>query len=223
MTQASFEVFSLGARELKMKAQAVGLIAVLWTLTSGCGVFSAPGYNGPPSEHFDGEQFQNQETHESGSFWGFLKWRFSREQGPWRDWVDEAPGPAPPERVTDGGLRITFINHATLLIQMDGMNILTDPIWSERCSPVGWAGPKRHRNPGIRFEDLPPIHVVLISHNHYDHLDAATLQRLSQEHKPRILAGLGNLAYLQEIGVERGADMDWWDEVPVSGDVNVTF
>ena len=137
--------------------------------------FAAPRHRGAKSDHFDGRRFHN---HQSGwqSEGSFLKWQVTKQPGAWRDWVDDQPGPPPPKRVE--GLRVTFINHATTLIQMDGINILTDPIWSDRCSPVSWAGPKRHRPPGIRFEDLPPIDAVLISHNHYDHLDVPTLRRL---------------------------------------------
>ena len=153
--------------------------------------FASPHYRGPASDHFDGTRFHN---HQSGwqSEASFLHWMMNRERGPWRDWVDAPPGPPPPDRVADGALRVTFINHATTLIQMDGVNILTDPIWSDRCSPVSFAGPKRHRPPGIRFEDLPKIDVVLVSHNHYDHLDLPTLRRLRREHAPRIFTPLGN-------------------------------
>ena len=158
--------------------------------------FASPRYRGPHSDHFDGDRFHN---HQSG--WqteaSFLKWQMNRQRGEWRDWVDAPPGPPPPDRVGDGKLRVTFINHATTLIQMDGVNILTDPIWSERCSPVSFAGPKRHRPPGIRFEDLPKIDVVLVSHNHYDHLDLPTLRRLRREHDPRIFTPLGNAAIIE--------------------------
>ena len=85
-------------------------------------------------------------------------------------------------------MRVTFINHATTLLQADNVNILTDPIWSERCSPFAGAGPKRHRAPGIRFRDLPPIDVVLVSHNHYDHLDLPTLHALRKRFWPRIIS-----------------------------------
>ena len=186
-------------------------------------MFSAPGYEGKPSEHFDGKIFLNEGEAPHGSFWGFVKWRFTREPGPWRDWVDEPPGEPPPPRVEGDRIRATFINHSTVLLQVDGLNILTDPIWSERCSPVGWAGPKRHRDPGIRFEDLPRIHAVLISHNHYDHMDVATLRRLAEEHQSRILMGLGNRAYLEEEAIPGGEDMDWWDSTELDGNWSATF
>ena len=77
-----------------------------------------------------------------------------------------------------------MVGHSTLLIQTAGMNILTDPVWSERVWPFSRAGPKRVNQPGIAFDDLPPIDVVLVSHNHYDHLDHATLKRLRGNARP---------------------------------------
>jgi L-ascorbate metabolism protein UlaG (beta-lactamase superfamily) len=82
-------------------------------------------------------------------------------------------------RADRGAVTVTWVGHATLLIQLDGVNILTDPHWSDRASPVSFAGPRRVSAPGMRFEDLPPIHIVVISHDHYDHLDVATVKRLS--------------------------------------------
>jgi L-ascorbate metabolism protein UlaG (beta-lactamase superfamily) len=122
-------------------------------------------------------------------------------------------------RIDDGRLRVTFVNHATTLVQMDGVNILTDPIWSERCSPVSWAGPKRHRAPGIRFEDLPPIDAVIVSHNHYDHLDIPTLRRL---HASRIVTSLGNAALMAKHGVAGARDLDWWQSFDLNDRVRIT-
>ena len=102
------------------------------------------------------------------------------------------PSPAPPPPRSSERLRITFVNHSTFLLQLDGINILTDPIWSERASPVSWAGPRRRRAPGVRLEDLPPIDLVLLSHDHYDHLDIPTLRQLAQDHHPTIYTGLKN-------------------------------
>jgi L-ascorbate metabolism protein UlaG (beta-lactamase superfamily) len=176
-------------------------------------VIASPHYHGPRTDHFDGKRFHN-----ANDLWqsegSFLKWQLNRQNGYWRDWVDAPPGPKPPARVDD--LRVTFVNHATLLIQIDGINILTDPIWSERCSPVSFAGLKRHRPPGIRFEDLPRIDIVLVSHNHYDHLDVPTLRALQKRFHPRILTPLGNAALMARYGIE-GEDMDWWSSKSAAG------
>lgn len=184
-------------------------------------LIAAPPYRGPRSDHFDGERFHNQDPapHSQGSF---FKWMMNRERGPWRKWTDAPPGPPPPERVADG-LRITFINHATTLIQMDGVNILTDPIWSDRAFPLRRIGPKRHRPPGIRFDDLPPIDLVLVSHNHYDHLDLPTLERLAARNAPRIAVPLGTSALLARNEIGRAEELDWWESRPVRGPVSVTL
>ena len=175
--------------------------------------FAAPRYRGPRSDHFDGERFRN--PHEEWqSELAFLKWRMARQPGWWPRYRDLPPGPPPPERVGGGSLRLTFVNHSTTLIQLDGVNILTDPIWSERPSPVSFAGPRRHRPPGIRFRDLPPIDLVLVSHNHYDHLDVATLRALQRRDRPRIVTALGNARLMAREGILGAVDLDWWQSAP---------
>jgi hypothetical protein len=123
---------------------------------------------GQNSDHFDGRKFHNINPRQHG-FPDLLRWMLTRQRGKWPKWRESKPGPKPPERVpgaadSKDALRITFVNHTTFLIQSFGLNILTDPIWSKRSSPVQWIGPARVRAPGIRFEDLPPIDVVLLSH-----------------------------------------------------------
>lgn len=107
---------------------------------------------------------------------------------------------------------VSWVGHATFLIQLGGVNILTDPHWGDRASPVRFAGPRRLVAPGIRFEDLPPIHAVVISHDHYDHLDSATVTRLAREHTPTFFVPLGYKDWLMDHGVrERDVvELDWW-------------
>jgi L-ascorbate metabolism protein UlaG (beta-lactamase superfamily) len=197
----------------------LGLLGTM-ALGVGCHAFSAPVYQGPKSDHFDGEQFHNQDPRQAQmSFWD---WQLNRQQGPWRDWTDTPAGPPPPRRVPKGALRVTFINHATTLLQLDGLNVLTDPIWSDRCSPVSFAGPHRVRPPGVRFEDLPPIDAVILSHNHYDHMDVPTLKRLAAQFpNVRFFAGLGNRAFLESKGLRNTVELDWWQEVPLSPEVKL--
>lgn len=152
-------------------------------------------------------------------FWDFLRWRFHRTPGHWPDWVDNAHADRPPRRVAGGELRLSFVNHATFLIQTRGLNILTDPVWSERASPFSWAGPKRVRAPGVAFDDLPPIDVVLVSHGHYDHLDRPTLERLWRRDRPRIVAPLGQDAAMPAMAA---ATVDWGGTVALAPDVAVT-
>jgi L-ascorbate metabolism protein UlaG (beta-lactamase superfamily) len=188
----------------------------------GCCAFSAPGYEGPMSDHFDGRVFQNPSKATEHGTLDLMRWLMSREQGPWRVWVDEPPGPRPPDRVGGGDLRVTFVNHATTLVQVDGLNILTDPIYSERASPVSFAGPKRVRAPGIPFDALPKIDVVVVSHNHYDHFDLATLRRLAERDRPRIIVGLGNGRLLEREGIAGGEELDWWASKDVGPGLTVT-
>jgi N-acyl-phosphatidylethanolamine-hydrolysing phospholipase D len=118
------------------------------------------------------------------------------------------------------GPTVTWIGHSTLLLRFDGLTILTDPNWSERASPLSWAGPKRLVPPGLAFEALPRVDVVVISHDHYDHLDLATVKRLAAEHDPLFVVPLGLKAWFAERGMTRVEERDWWERVEHRG---VTF
>lgn len=168
--------------------------------------------------NFDGKHFHNAVPRRHG-FGALLRWMLSRRPGPWRKWTDPPPGPPPPK--SSEPFRITLVNHTTFLLQTDGINILTDPIWSERASPLSWIGPKRHRPPGIRFEDLPTIHVVLLSHDHYDHMDIPTLKRLARQHRPIIYTGLGNARRLAKLGIRDVVELDWWQAASTSGGMRI--
>jgi len=185
------------------------------------------------SDHFNGSHYFNpgipppppppgQGPGRGRSSW-IWRWIFGNDWPAWPETKGVPPGPPPATRVPKGALCVTPVGHATFLIQMDGLNILTDPMWSDRCSPVSWAGPRRHRKPGIRFEDLPPIDVVLVSHNHYDHLDLPTLKRLAEKGVPRAIVPLGNLALVQGAGITSVDERDWWHSVRLSPDVTVTL
>ena len=155
-------------------------------------------------------------------FSGFLKWIFNRDREAWPIWIDSNPGPAPAARVT-GQLRITFINHSTFLIQVDGANILTDPVWSEWAGPMRYIGRKRVQVPGIRFEDLPEIDAVLVSHNHYDHMDIPTLKSLEEKFSPFFITGLGNREFLEKQGLLKVEELDWWDYTNLPNGKKVFF
>ncbi len=165
-------------------------------------------YNGPPNNHFDGTRFTyGQPDH---SLTDMIKWWWQMETVAWPDWVEDPRQPPPPVAVGSGELRVTYVNHATVLIQMDGINILTDPFWSHKAGPLPWLGVKRVRAPGVRLEDLPDIHIILISHDHYDHLDLPTLRKLAAAHKPLVVAGLGMQRRLANIEGLNVATLDWW-------------
>ena len=186
------------------------------------------------SDHFDGIRYFNpgvskalpdssdQTPKSRGVTWWVFHWLFDNDWQEWPQVAEYSPGPSPENFVPRGMISITPIGHATFLIQIDGLNILTDPIWSERCSPVSWAGPKRHLKPGIRFEDLPPIDVVLVSHNHYDHLDLPTLRLLAKEGTPRAIVPLGNRNLVRRAGIPTVDELDWWQSVRVSPEITIT-
>ena len=177
---------------------------------------SAPAYKGPKSNHFNGKQFVNLKSYGKKNFWDVIKWRLNRKDANWPSWVENKNFSLPQKHFGQkNAVSITFINHATVLIQVDGINILTDPIWSERASPFTWAGPKRVRNPGISLNNLPPIDVVLISHNHYDHTDVKTLLELQSRFHPTFITGLGNDLYLKKIGLHSVTALDWWGTTKV--------
>jgi len=181
---------------------------------------SAPVYNGPVSDHFDGREFMTPGGAEVHGLPQVLKWMLTRKRVPWKENNDAEPGKRPLAHFNDG-IRITFVNHSTFLIQADGVNILTDPVWSKRASPFSLMGPRRMRPPGIKFEDLPKIHAVMLSHNHYDHLDIPTLRLLFGAHHPRIITPLGVKKFLDNESIAGATDLDWWDEVELSGNVKV--
>ncbi|HEX4738382.1 MAG TPA: MBL fold metallo-hydrolase [Allosphingosinicella sp.] len=180
-------------------------------------------YRGPPSDHFDGRHFFNPEDRSDpirhvGS--GFAaRWATGQGRVKWPDRVPVTPT-KPPARVEGSRMLVTWIGHSTVLVQTAGLNILTDPIWSERASPFSFTGPKRVRAPGVRLEDLPKIDLILISHNHYDHLDLPTLKRLWERDRPAIVTSLGNDTILRNRGIPSIA-ADWEQSVPVRG-ISVT-
>lgn len=106
---------------------------------------------------------------------------------------------------------VTWVGHSTLLVQLEGVNLLTDPQWSRRASPVSFFGPKRFTEPGLGFEDLPRIDLVVISHDHYDHLDVATVIRLAEAHHPTFFVPLGLKGWFEELGITGVQELDWWE------------
>jgi L-ascorbate metabolism protein UlaG (beta-lactamase superfamily) len=183
-------------------------------------------YSGPKSDHFDGERFFDPHGAPPKQLREVLRWQFGGERmrAKWPDWVENTFSDTPPPRVEGGKVRLCFIGHASWLIQTAGVNILVDPVWSMRVSPVRWAGPKRHNDPGVAFAALPRIDTVLVSHGHYDHLDIATLSRLAKTFAPRVITPHGNDLTMRAANAAIKAEgYDWHDRVELRGGVAVTL
>lgn len=181
----------------------------------------APRYKGPVTDHFDGKKFVNPGMPERGPG-GLLKWLLNRDKGPWPEQPDAYVGNRPATRIEGDSLVLTFVNHSTFLIQTNGLNILTDPVWSRRVGPASWLGIKRKRPPGLRFEELPPIDVVLLSHNHYDHLDLRTIRKLVKSHNPLFVTPLG-VSYLpKSVGGRTTRKLDWNDTLQINPKLRLT-
>ena len=191
------------------------LIAALVILMMGV-LISGPRYRGPVSDHFDGRKFVNPGGVKAKGGLEVFKWMIQRKQGPWRKEFTVETGNHPPGHFKNG-IRVTFVNHSTFLIQVDGVNILTDPVWSNRVSPYSWIGPERMRPPGIPLGHLPRIHLIVLTHNHYDHLDIATMRVLFGAHHPQIVAPLGVKKLLDDHHVSGAVEIDWWEEVQPAG------
>lgn len=161
-------------------------------------------------------QSMNKERYRSKhSFADMIKWLWEMETVKWPEWIEDPVQPTLPDSMVDGNLRVTYINHATVLIQINGMNILTDPVWSDYAGPVSWLSVKRIRAPGIKLDALPKIDVIIISHDHYDHLDLPTMKKLYKLYKPAILTGEGIKKILTSIDISDSIELDWWDEKSV--------
>ena len=180
---------------------------------------SNPYYNGPQSDHFDGLRFFNPDAPDTDRGLGdVLRWQRASLGKAKSVWPAQVPVTQVVPEASVTGLRATLVGHATVLVQMQGLNLLTDPVWAERASPLSFAGPKRVNAPGIDLAQLPPIHAVLLSHNHYDHLDLHALKHLHAVHAMPIFTPLGNDALLRKHipGVDVRAG-DWGDRFECGG------
>jgi L-ascorbate metabolism protein UlaG (beta-lactamase superfamily) len=181
-------------------------------------------YDGPISDHFDGTYFVDPHGAQPKSIVDLVRWWGSRSGERWPDWSPSPHLDRPPPRIDGETLRLSYVGHASFLLQTAGQNVLIDPVWSQRASPLVFAGPKRVNDPGIHFEALPRIDTVLVSHAHYDHLDVATLSRLEEIHQPRFITPLGNDAIMRmhDPAIEAEA-YDWHDRVSLAPGFDITL
>lgn len=175
------------------------------------------------SDHFDGYRFRNVSAtpeHTVGE-------RLSVIRKIWTapDWQTQT---APKyivglSTLASGVIDVTFIGHDSFLVRTGNRSVLFDPVFSEYASPFSWIGPKRKRPPGVKFEQLPKIDVVMISHNHYDHMDIPTLQLLAERDAPLFVVPLGNAYFLHEAGIKNVIELDWWQSRVLAEDLEVTL
>jgi L-ascorbate metabolism protein UlaG (beta-lactamase superfamily) len=168
-------------------------------------------------KHFDGERFFNPDAPQARGFLDVLRWKLTSRPERGVRFVPDVAASKPPSHVEGDELQVTLINHSALLLQQSGAHILTDPIWSQRASPFTWIGPQRRREPGVRWEDLPRIDIVLISHNHYDHLDLATLRRLADRGQAQFVVPAGVERLLRSRNIGPVHELDWGESVALMG------
>src|ERR1700730_10497253 len=164
-------------------------------------------------KHFDGKRFYNPDAPQAPGLLEALRWKLTSRPEPSPSFISDVEQSIPPRRVEGSGLRVTLVNHSTVLLQQHGSNILTDPIWSERAGPVSWIGPRRRRKPGVSWDDLPWLEAVLISHNHYDHLDLPTLRRLAARGESTFIVPARCAQLLRSENIGPVHEMDWGESL----------
>jgi L-ascorbate metabolism protein UlaG (beta-lactamase superfamily) len=167
-------------------------------------------------KHFDGRHFYNPDAPQARGFLDVLRWKLTSQSEP-SPFLADVKQSVPPLHLEGTQIRVTLVNHSTVLVQRSGFNFLTDPIWSERASPLSWIGPKRRRKAGVRMADLPPIDAVLISHNHFDHLDLPTLQQLAARRKSIFVVSARLAHLLRSKTIKPVQELDWGESLTIAG------
>jgi len=183
-------------------------------------LLAAPKYQGPITDHFDGKNFINYGGVKAKGFENIFKYFIKRKPTKWVIPKDVVTKATVTNKVIDPNFRVTFINHATILIQLKGVNIITDPVYSRAAGLFGMIGPLRKLPPGIELEDLPPIDFVFISHNHYDHLDIGAIKKIAKQHHPKFITTLGNDLLLKKYTSKLQA-IDWWQSIELTNEIEL--
>lgn len=180
-------------------------------------------YNKGKSKNWQDGSFKNIVDLRKPSVVDLLKWKIEGKPNNWPDWI-ETKYLYPLVKIPENSVRITYVNHSTFLIYFRGVNILTDPVWSDKVGPTSYLGLKRVRDPGVRFEDLPKIDLVLVSHSHFDHLDIPTLKKLKEKFNPLFISGLGNCEGIIKSQIDSANCMEFdWFEGFKFGNIDVNY
>lgn len=174
----------------------------------------------PPSDHFNGKTFFNP-RHENRTWRDVLRWRRTSRPTPWPAHVPLRRHPPPPQSQNDEFV-FTAIGHATFLIKTTRATFLTDPHFGEICGPFNRFGPRRVQPPGLPFPQLPPIDIILLSHDHYDHCHLPTLRALARAHDPLVITPLANARLIRRAGLRRIVELDWWQSHSSAPPANIT-
>jgi L-ascorbate metabolism protein UlaG (beta-lactamase superfamily) len=172
----------------------------------------------PARANFDGRKFRNEhlgDDQDNGLF-GLIKWQLSGGSKPWARFLDDNLTADFSAMADASAATVSFINHATTLIRTADVTVITDPVFSERASPLRWLGPRRRRKAGALIEETPKVDVVVLSHNHYDHMDIASLSAIQSIHRPLFAVPLGNKRHLRKIGNAEIVELDWWESATVN-------
>ncbi|MCA3574772.1 MAG: MBL fold metallo-hydrolase [Aestuariivirga sp.] len=166
----------------------------------------------------DGKRYRLEAHRGEAGFMDLLRWRFNGKRARWPDRVENRAHPPPPDRVMGDEIKATWIGHSTVLLQTSGLNILTDPFLSERASPVAFAGPRRVRPPALTPDRLPPIDIILLSHNHYDHMDLPALREIASRHAPHVVTPHGNARWIRRAAPSfRIDELRWGQSLAIGG------
>jgi L-ascorbate metabolism protein UlaG (beta-lactamase superfamily) len=176
----------------------------------------------PVSDHCDGERFFNPHAITGRTTADVIKWQRTRERNQWPGHVPLRPHAPPPARVADGQIAVTFISHATFLLRTSSGTCLTDPVFTSHAGPLGRLGPRRVREAAIVPSALPHLDVILVTHNHYDHLQPQSLRDVASKGTPAIVTALGLAPSLEGFGLSRVTELDWWGETHLGGDWTIT-
>ena len=176
------------------------------------------------SDHYDGRRFHNLNPGtRRKSFFQALKWKIEGGKQPWPKEEQIKEAPTFPTSIREDEVFVTFIGHATVLIQFKGLTILTDPVFSSLVGPLSIVGVKRSTLLKITIEELPKVDVVLISHNHYDHFDLPSIRKIWHTFQPLFIVPLKNSSTLKNLGIHKVVELDWWESYSLSKGKSITL